>query len=86
MNEYLMRAVVESVAFFGLCSEETCSEDVAVTQLEQIAAILKGLKPDEQTRFRAFTLSLAGQEAASHGDPHRIQFLRSLCDHLGFEG
>ena len=84
MNRSLMRAVVESLTFLGLSDDDVIQPDAAVTQMEEIAAILQTLASDERLVFANFVTEMAEAEAEVVGKPNaRIEFLSDLIENLG---
>ena len=77
-----MKAIVESAAFLALSGDDVINPDVAVAQLEQLAAILKTLTPSEREEFIAYVQNLASSERRS-GNAKRADFLSSLPSDLG---
>ena len=84
MNRTLMRAIAECAVFFGLSSDEAVQPDVAVAQLEQLAAILKALPSQDRGAFRAFLADMS-EEEARNGAAERAAFLASAFENLGLE-
>ena len=78
-----MRAVVEAVVFAGLSGDEVVHPDAAVSQLEQLGAILKGLSMEERRAFDKYVRDLAAAEQAESGPTERVEFLRSLVTNIG---
>jgi hypothetical protein len=62
VNEHLMRAVLYAALFFETSTEDECDLDLAVKQLEGIAAELEKLSDAEQDAFRRFALSEAERD------------------------
>lgn len=83
MNPTLMRAVVEAVVFAGLSGDDVVQPDAAVSQLEQLGAILRRLTPEERDIFDKYTRDLANTEEAESGHTQRVEFLRSLATNIG---
>ncbi len=83
MNCYpFMRAVVESVTFFGLSDDNVLQPDTAVAQLENLASILRELDESDISGFRRFVDELATTEEATSGRTPRVDFLFHLVDNL----
>jgi hypothetical protein len=59
MNEALMRAVIEAVAFFSSVSDDVLDPDIAVEQLERLSGFLKVLAPADRAEFKAYIDRLA---------------------------
>ncbi len=83
MNAVLMRAVVEAVVFAGISGDEVVQPDAAVSQLEQLGAILKGLSVEERRAFDKYVRDLATAEEAESGLTERVEFLQSLVANIG---
>jgi hypothetical protein len=81
--EPFMRAAVEAIAFVGMCRDDVVQPDAAVSQLELLAFVLKGLNEIEKEHFRQFVRNLAAEEEASAGRTERIEFLLTLTENLG---
>jgi hypothetical protein len=82
MNQILMRAVLELAMFLALSGDDIVNPDAAVSQLEQLASILKGLTKEERDTFVRFAQELAVLEQQA-GRNERAIFLSSLPDDLG---
>jgi hypothetical protein len=54
-----MSALLYAALFFETSSEDECDPDLAVKQLEQIAAALRELTASEQDEFRSYAYHLA---------------------------
>ena len=78
-----MRAIVESLAFLGLSEDEVLQPDAAVAQIEEIAAILQTLTPEERHEFGEFVLGMATAETIEEHPNERSMFLSSLMENLG---
>jgi hypothetical protein len=74
-----MRIVLRTAAFLELCGDDVLDPDVAVKQLESIAAELQGL--DSEARDELIELALREAEAAY--DPAQRDFLLSFADAFG---
>ena len=83
MNMILMKVVTECCAFFALSDDDAVDPDVAVAQLEQVAAILKGLSPEDRGSFERYIRDLVRQERATGASRERIAFLEALPEDLG---
>ncbi|HEX8281835.1 MAG TPA: hypothetical protein VF588_00535 [Pyrinomonadaceae bacterium] len=85
MNRTLMRAVLDAAAFLELADDETLDPDTAVEQMEQLAATLAELTPEERAELLSFAAeSAAGARAA--GDEERAEFLASFGESFGLDG
>ena len=82
MNPSLMQIVIDEVAFLSLSSDDVLDQDAAVERLEHIAAALKALSPVDSAAFLAF-IEEEAHRAELSGDAARLEFLRSIPDHLG---
>ncbi len=82
MNEALMQAVVDAVAFLALSDDTVVDQDAALQQLEHMSSVLGGLGPVERAAFLAFVAARARQ-AHDDGDQERSEFLRALPEQLG---
>jgi hypothetical protein len=65
VNEHLMRALLYAALFFATCTDEECDPDLAVKQLESIAATLEGLTEAEQRELRSFANRLADEDPSA---------------------
>jgi hypothetical protein len=65
VNEHLMRALLYATLFFATCTDEECDPDVAVKQLESIAATLKGLTEAEERELRRYANRLADEHPSA---------------------
>ena len=83
MLKVLVRAVVEAIVFAGMSEEGIADSDAAVSHLEQIGAILQELSQADQKKFCSMTNEQAGLEEAAGASPARVEFLRSIPEHLG---
>lgn len=77
-----MRAIAEAAIFAGLSPDDVVQPDAAVTHLEQVAFVLKGLSSEEREVFRHFLDELADDEE-KNGTTERAEFLRSAFENLG---
>lgn len=82
MNEILMRAVVEYAIFLGLSSDEIVDPDAAVSQLEQLNWMMKGLSAAERDIFTTFIEEMANLESKNPQNKERVEFLQQLPDNL----
>ena len=71
-DEPLMDAVVQAVVFLECSDSETVDEDAAVQMLEQIAATLQRLEPDQKNRFLNY-LKQCAASADSEQDRHAYE-------------
>jgi hypothetical protein len=78
VNEHLMRALIYAALFFETSSEDECEPDLAVKQLEAIAAELQRMTTSEQDECRRFAYDLA----AAHPIPAVRDEIRTLIDGL----
>lgn len=78
----LMRAVAESVAFLALSDDAVLNPDAAVSQLENLASILKELNDSDQWRFQKYIHEIATREEVVSGRTPRVEFLSKLADNL----
>lgn len=74
MNELLMKIVVDTVALFATCDDDTVDPDVAVTKLEFISFSLQKLNDYEKDMFLKFIKKMADEEAARSGENSRTEF------------
>jgi hypothetical protein len=70
MNEILMRALLQAVAFFELASDEVLDPDAAVAALEDIAYLLRQLSAAEKETLIAFVRAegRGGRESPAYRD------------------
>ena len=66
-----MHVILRLAAFLELSEPANVNPDVAVRQLEEVAALLQGLTPHERDAFIAFTR----KEAEATADPVHREFL-----------
>jgi hypothetical protein len=59
VNEVLMRTILQLAAFLELSGTPDVDDDAAVRQLEEVAALLRGLGQEESGAFVAFTYKKA---------------------------
>lgn len=86
MNAFpLVKAVVESIVFLEMSGEEVVDPDLAVSQLESIAAILKELRVDDRRDFLKSAREIAEAEEMLTGRTPRIEVILSLGKNLGLE-
>lgn len=78
LSEHLMRSLLYAALFFETSGEEECDLDLAVKQLENIAAELEKLTPSEQEELRRF----AHEEAERDPSPELSDEIRTLVDAL----
>jgi len=83
-HQALLRAVVESAAFYELSSDHVIDPDVAVAQLEQLSAILQELGSSERQELIRCAREMAAAEALRSGQTPRVEFLSSIGDALGW--
>jgi hypothetical protein len=79
VNEVLMRVILRLAAFLELSDAPDVNPDVAVRQLEGVAALLRGLDEHERDAFVAFTR----KEAEATADPEYRDFLLSFPTNVG---
>jgi hypothetical protein len=79
VNEILMSIVLRLAAFLELSDAPDLNPDVAVRQLEEVAALLKGLNAQERDAFIAFTR----KEAKATADPNYRDFLLGFPANAG---
>jgi hypothetical protein len=84
MNQAIMEALVDTIAFIATSSDEVVDPDAAVAQLESISATLRK-SPTDVKAFLAY-VKQAVERARSNGDVDRAEFLTSLPEHLGIAG
>jgi len=85
MNERLMRALLDQAAFLELSGDDVIAPDAAVRQLEEIAAAMQSLLPEERAALLACSRRLADEERERNGDAPRVHFLMSIGQRLGLE-
>ncbi len=78
-------AVIEYALFLELCGDDLLNPDVAVRQMEDLAAILRQLDEETRKSFCSFTAKLADVEMAKQGNSARVQFMRALPTSLQLE-
>ena len=61
VNEHLLAAVLYAALFFETSTDDECSPNLAVKQLEEISYRLGRLSPAEQDEFRRYVYGLAEQ-------------------------
>lgn len=83
MNEALMRAVAELAVFFALADDRSLNPDVAVRELETLAATLRLLNTTEREEFARFVTEELATEADDARDGLRATALRELPANLG---
>jgi hypothetical protein len=74
-----MRIILRLAAFLELSSAPDVNPDVAVRQLEEIAALLQGLDQQERGALIAFTRT----EAEGTVDPRYREFLLGFPESVG---
>jgi hypothetical protein len=79
VNEVLMRIILRLAALLELSDPPDVDPDMAVRQLEEVAALLQGLDQDEREAFVAFT----GKEANAVADPEYRDFLLGFPANVG---
>jgi hypothetical protein len=84
MNRTLMRAVLDAAAFLELADDETVDPDAAVEQMEQMAATLAGLSPEDRAELLGFAAESA-EEARRAGDEERAEFLEGFGAGFGLD-
>jgi hypothetical protein len=84
MNRTLMRAVLEAAMFLEFADDETLEPDTAVAQMEQIAATLAELSPEERGELIHFAAEWA-EDARRDGDEERADFLSSFGESFGLD-
>ncbi|MEM8535048.1 MAG: hypothetical protein AAGF95_29700 [Chloroflexota bacterium] len=81
MNEVLTQVIINTILFLELSDDEIIDQDAAVSQLEQMASILKQLDEADQKTFIKLIEKFADEEDST--DQERIQFLHSIPENLG---
>ena len=84
MNQVLMRLVVENIAFLELSSDKAVDPDVAVRELEGIAAQLQRLSASERSEFLRFVREVMIPEARGSGDEARAALFSRLQSDMGW--
>jgi hypothetical protein len=79
MNEVLMRIILRLTAFLELSDAPDVNPDVAVRQLEEVAALFQGLNQQERDVFIAFTQ----KEAEATTDLRYREFLLGFPVNVG---
>ncbi|WP_200209552.1 hypothetical protein [Micromonospora coerulea] len=74
----VLDSLLDCLAFFELCDDETLHPDVAVRQLDEAAARLSGLEPDDRARLAA----AISARANSFRPPYR-QFVEDVPEAFG---
>jgi hypothetical protein len=80
MNHALMNVAAWSLVFLDLTEEDQLDLDLAVEQMEQIAAMLNEFSPEERSVFTAHVEKLAQQEKRKEV----AESLRSIPEALGW--
>lgn len=80
MNRALMNVVAWTLVFLDLTEEDQLDLDLAVEQMEQIAAMLNELSEEERRVFTAHVEKLAQQEKRKQV----AESLRSIPEALGW--
>jgi len=78
MSKVLMKIVLDSLAFFELADDSAIDQDVAVAQMEAIAANLRQLNPQERKEFLSF---VSEQAESLRRDPTARRYV-SFLDNL----
>jgi|GEM_PF-1863358 len=80
MNRALMNVAAWTLVFLDLTEEDQLDLDLAVEQMEQIAAMLNELSAEERSLFTAHVEKLAQQEKRKEV----AESLRSIPEALGW--
>jgi hypothetical protein len=84
MNRALMRAMLEMSMFLALSDDDATNSDAAIAQLEQLAAILKDLSPEERDELVRFAHERAVIERQNDRE-ERAEFLLGVAENLGLD-
>ncbi len=82
MNEILMRAIVDCIAFVELSGDEVIDPDAAVNLLESLASMLKDLSLTDRKTFARCVAKMEVEERA-YGKNKRTDFLASFIEDFG---
>lgn len=77
MNAVIIKALLDAVHFFANCEDDVLDPDVAVSQLEAIAAILSELDEIDRKSFRDICLELAKETREC------AEFFHDVAENLG---
>lgn len=83
MNQALMKALVEVMAFLELSDDDIVDPDAAIRMMEEIVAELQRLTRAERQSFIDFVGRMAADEAAANGRTPRLQFLERVPESSG---
>lgn len=78
MNEILARALLDAAAFFELSPDEVLDPDIAVKQLESMAAALGQLSESDKRQLVAFTQAEADRVSSDDYRDFLWQFPQAM--------
>lgn len=81
MEEHLVAALLDLLAFLELSGDDVVHPDAAVAQMESTAHQLASLSLEDQVRLRKLVADLAATEVP----PERAAFFSSLPEALGLQ-
>ena len=79
----LFKTIVEIAVFLELSDDSVLNPDVAVEEMERIAATLQDLDTDLQNQFIEYVDGVVKSDKRIGADQTRIEFLESLPDGFG---
>lgn len=85
MNRILMEAVIDLAVFLELSGDDVLNPDVAISQLELLAATLQGLTQDERKELIKYVEDLAASEKSKGGSEDLVNFLTSFPEAMGLK-
>lgn len=82
-NSLLIKVIVDNILFFEMSSDDAVQPDVAVAQVEAIAAALQRLSLSERQEFLKTVDDLAKAEKERFGMTEKHDHLTALGENLG---